>query len=998
VGAAVLWVVTAPRSLPTLTEYIEKELNSIKESYSFSIGDTILQWDGWEDNLSLHVINLKIRDSREDKEIASLPDIKVNLNIPGLFMGKIIFDESNILQPELRINIPKPDEIVTYGETKYNKFLDIYFSTVLSFLKEMDEIGVDIPIRDVGIKNGVVIVNNGVQEISWVVPEALMSLDFSEGAPSFDASVELFDEKSGRRSFLRVDAEDAREFGRVNIETEVTNVASSYIADIFPDFSWLAGLDINFSGKTKIIIDTLGVVDAIDFNILSQAEDDAAIGVSGKLEVYPEYKKYINIPAGVAKISIKNLFIEDIERFWPPDFAFAAREWVAANITDGVIHSGEATITLSPDDFIKGIIDKDALKGRIKYSGVKVEYLNDFPPIEMADGAASFDGESITFDIQKASMKNSEVQGILYISDIGSDEPKMEVDVTSVGKISDLSKFLTLVQKESRNPNPLVDINKLKGDAETSHFYKFPLRRDLTFDQVSFRAGAEMFSIFLPSVINDIDLSRGIFRLSVDKNGLSAEGTAYLNATTAKIKWEEDFTGKKKYSTEYLVVAYVTPEELHALGGPKLRNVNGVMESKLFISQKGDERDVRAVIDLKDTEINIPNLGWKKPIDEVAKLEFFVEDSNNKNYKIKKFNLTSKELIASGIAEIEKGKNPKSMIDFRELKIGKTDLQARIIVVGDNEYIITVKGKSFDATPVLDGISSGFDTEGEAISIDVDLLLEKMLLKNGEVIENVEGNVLCREGGCKTVAIQGFMGKKDSVEITLKPDNKNMVFSITSDNGGKILKGLNIHENIVGGKFITSATKPITSSDTPYEGKLIMRDFRVIKAPALTKVLTLASFSGIVDLMNGDGIIFDKLKGKYSFKNNILKLRDVKASGGSLAITIEGDVDFNTSDVKLQGNVVPATFLNKVLENIPFIGYALTGGGDESLIATRYTITGKFEDPDVTVNPFSILTPGFLRNIWGDVLENDDDDFESKKDKFPKDSETLQDPAPIKLY
>jgi hypothetical protein len=55
--------------------------------------------------------------------------------------------------------------------------------------------------------------------------------------------------------------------------------------------------------------------------------------------------------------------------------------------------------------------------------------------------------------------------------------------------------------------------------------------------------------------------------------------------------------------------------------------------------------------------------------------------------------------------------------------------------------------------------------------------------------------------------------------------------------------------------------------------------------------------------------------------------------------------------------------VNKAIGSIPLIGDVLTGGTG-ALIAATYKMKGRGgKDPEVSVNPLSVLTPGILRRI-----------------------------------
>ena len=53
---------------------------------------------------------------------------------------------------------------------------------------------------------------------------------------------------------------------------------------------------------------------------------------------------------------------------------------------------------------------------------------------------------------------------------------------------------------------------------------------------------------------------------------------------------------------------------------------------------------------------------------------------------------------------------------------------------------------------------------------------------------------------------------------------------------------------------------------------------------------------------------------------------------------------------------------------IPLIGEILVGGKGEGIFAVNYKIEGPRDNPSVSVNPLSALTPGFLRKFF-DVFE-----------------------------
>ena len=71
---------------------------------------------------------------------------------------------------------------------------------------------------------------------------------------------------------------------------------------------------------------------------------------------------------------------------------------------------------------------------------------------------------------------------------------------------------------------------------------------------------------------------------------------------------------------------------------------------------------------------------------------------------------------------------------------------------------------------------------------------------------------------------------------------------------------------------------------------------------------------------------------------------------------------------------MPFTTVNSILGAIPVLGDLITGGEGSGVLAVNYSIDGALADPKVSVNPVSLLTPGFLRNLF---FGDDDDEVDA---------------------
>jgi hypothetical protein len=193
---------------------------------------------------------------------------------------------------------------------------------------------------------------------------------------------------------------------------------------------------------------------------------------------------------------------------------------------------------------------------------------------------------------------------------------------------------------------------------------------------------------------------------------------------------------------------------------------------------------------------------------------------------------------------------------------------------------------------------------------------------------------------------------------------------VATEDMGAFLRALNLRDTIRGGRLRVSG-----KSDGPIPGhtlaaRIEAEDYVMVDAPILASMLTVASLTGLMDTLGGNGIHFDRLVSDFTLTDGVVHTDLLRAYGSALGITAKGSIDFNTTQVDLGGTIVPAYTINRILGAIPLLGPILTGGEGEGLIGFVYEMEGDLEDPEVSVNPLSALAPGFLRGLF----EASDDD------------------------
>ena len=168
-----------------------------------------------------------------------------------------------------------------------------------------------------------------------------------------------------------------------------------------------------------------------------------------------------------------------------------------------------------------------------------------------------------------------------------------------------------------------------------------------------------------------------------------------------------------------------------------------------------------------------------------------------------------------------------------------------------------------------------------------------------------------------------------------------------------------------GGRLKVTGTYDDTVADHPLSGTAEISDFRIQGAPALGRLLQAMTLYGLVDVMRGPGLGFSRLVAPFRLTREVLALTEARAFSPSLGLTVKGQIDLARERLDLQGTIVPAYFFNSLLGNLPVVGRLFSPEEGGGLFAASYSIRGPTQDPEVAVNPLSVLTPGFLRGVFG---------------------------------
>jgi len=352
--------------------------------------------------------------------------------------------------------------------------------------------------------------------------------------------------------------------------------------------------------------------------------------------------------------------------------------------------------------------------------------------------------------------------------------------------------------------------------------------------------------------------------------------------------------------------------------------------------------------------IEIDFINYKKSKNSIANIFLDLEKKKN-NIKINVFNYDEQ----NNLVRLEGLKfKENNFLSFKKIKV----------VTQNNDFSINsgkkilIKGKKFDAT----NLSKSLDSKNKknhlkSLNGNIEIDFQNIKIPMSEKLENFKLIGQIEKGKFTKITSKGDFGGENYLDISMKKDNQSnkKFLEIYSDLTRPLLSEYSFFKGLSGGKLLFTSVIDKSNSSS----KLKIENFKVVNAPSVIKLLSLADLGGLADLAEGEGLSFDVLEIEMEKNKKFLKLNEILALGPSMSVLMEGYRD-ESGLTSLRGTLVPAKTLNKMISKIPVIGdIVIPKEIGEGLFGISFKMKGPKGNIKTTINPIRTLTPRFIQKI-----------------------------------
>ena len=688
-------------------------------------------------------------------------------------------------------------------------------------------------------------------------------------------------------------------------------------------------------------------------------------------------------PGLVAKARIPATPIPTLLRYWPIPVATGAREWIEGNIFAGTIGPLEAQTNFAPGMLDQAILPEESLTLTFAMRDIEGNYVTGLTRATGVNGDAILTGDTF-----KASFTSGRIgplnasRGTAFIPNLHQTGTAGQFGVHIEGAMPDV---MTLIDMKPLNyPTKFgIDPKTTGGRASADLMFTVPMLADLPVDDVGISVKAAV-SDFAVTLGGKTRLTDGAVTFDIDNSHLHQVGMVNLADARLNVDWTEDFRTKDDITTKIAVKGPMTEGGRLALNIGLMRFFRGTVPISADITgHRGSLRHADVNVDFTPATLSVPIVNLEKTPGQPATGRIGVNFAAGNTVQDQTIRISGPVLNLNGTADFDRNGDLR-VLNFPSVRMGPLNDLSFVLSRGSNGDDYLVRGRSMDGSKI--GRTGSNEQPGAGAAgpppddtptgkFHINVKLDRLAMRDGVSIMPFAFDLAGNGNRPSALALSGnvAMGAKSTpIAANLEAGATGRKVSLTSSDAGMLARGVFAFESMRGGELSATVNLPGQAGDVAapgatapdFTGVLTIKNFQMVNQSLISRLFSAASLTGFGDLMGSDGIGIEEWNMPFSSKNNVISVNGSRVVGRGIGASADGYIDRPHNVLALKGTLVPAYALNSVLSNIPLLGDLLASKKGEGIFGVTYSMTGNADQPNISTNPLSMLTPGILRRIF----------------------------------
>ena len=681
-----------------------------------------------------------------------------------------------------------------------------------------------------------------------------------------------------------------------------------------------------------------------------------------------------------AEVTLTPMPLATLKAMWPRALAPGSRAWVGERVTQATFNGGNARF--ASGEFMEGEAPAasaggERLSASFEVADVIAIPLDGMMPVSAPRGLIRLENNALEVSVPEAYANVSgdrkvAIKTVRLVSpDVIGPQPDGELTFnvqSALGPFLDMVASLPLTRVREAGALP----KDAEGKVDAAITLKLPLVAGLNADQVLVEGKAKISDGRFGKVAGQFDVQGFTLALELSSNALDAKGDLLINGVPAKIVGQRLLTGSPAEQPPLKITAKLDDADRTQLGLDINDLVRGTVPVEITLSKNAQQEPViRIKANLTDAEMMIEPIAWKKAQGRPAVLEADIASGRTHKTELQNFKLAGDDIAIEGWIGVGADNKMKEFYfpEFTLNVVSRLELQG----TRGNDGIWNVKahGKTFDGRDFFRSLFSLNDAQkGRSQKPDagVDLVadVDTVLGASDVALKGLKLKLSSRAEKLVALDARGTLEGGAPLTAVLDKTGGSRRLLADSSDAGTTLKLVGFYPNIQGGRLRLEVNLDGKGA-AEKTGILWVESFKVLGDPIVSEVVGSADQSRPAiggRQVTREVFVFDRMRAPFSIGYGQFVLEDAYVRGPLMGANLTGKVDFKTRRINLGGTYIPLQGLNNALGGIPVLGQLISGTRGEGIFGITFGIQGDLNNPQVLVNPLSLVAPGIFREIF----------------------------------
>ena len=543
-----------------------------------------------------------------------------------------------------------------------------------------------------------------------------------------------------------------------------------------------------------------------------------------------------------------------------------------------------------------------------------------------------------------------------------------------------------------REAAPFPKAGEGKVDAQLT--IKLPLVSQLDADDVTVEGKARISDGRFGKVGGQFDVQGFTLALDLTSTMLDAKGDLLVNGVPGKIVGQRMFGVAGDQQPPMKVTAKLDEQDRTQLGLDINDIVRGVVPVEITLQKSGrPEPAIKVKADLTNAEIALEPVAWKKPAGKQAFVEAEIVSGKTQKTELQNLKVSGDDIAVEGWVGISADGKVREFYfpSFALNVVSRLELQGTL--GNDDIWSIKANGPTFDGRDVFKSLfsvgdggaakpKSGKSSKGTNLQVDIG----NVIGGNEISMRGFKMKVSTRNDKLSAFEARGTLDGGTPLSALLDQSGGMRRMLVDSPDAGQVMKLIDFYPNLQGGRLRLEINLDGKGA-AEKTGILWVDDFKILGDPIVSEVVGSADDGrpaiggGKKSQVTREVFQFDRMRAPFSVGYGQFVLEESYLKGPLVGANLRGKVDFKTRRVNLGGTYIPLQGLNSALGGIPLLGQIISGAHGEGIFGITFAVQGALADPQVIVNPLSLVAPGIFREVF--QMTGDNPSVQVREERAP---------------